>query len=129
MNYGKLAELLLPNILKNTEYYEKLYPKRELANGAMVTRFAPSPTSDNIHIGNLYVSFASERLSHQSNGIFYLRIEDTDNKREVKGATNNIVTSLKDYGINFDEGATIDGQNGDYGDYYQSNRLKFIKHM
>lgn len=127
MNYGKLAELLLPNILKNTEYYEKLYPKRELANGAIVTRFAPSPTSDNIHIGNLYVSLASERLSHQSNGIFYLRIEDTDNKREVKGATNNIVTSLKDYGINFDEGATIDGQNGDYGNYYQSNRVEIYQ--
>lgn len=132
MNYKKLADLLLPNINKGIEYYEELFPKRDLPEGAKVTRLAPSPTGF-IHLGNLYGAFADERLAHQSGGTFYLRIEDTDDKRYVDGAVDIIIKSLEYFGLNFDEGATIDGQIGDYGDYFQSNRGEiyqcFAKHL
>ena len=121
MDYNKLAELLFPHITKNPEEYETIYPKRELPEGAKVTRLGPSPTGF-IHLGNLYGAFVDERLAHQSNGVFYLRIEDTDDKRYVEGAVDIIIDSLRFFGINFDEGATKQGSLGEYGPYYQSER-------
>ena len=121
MNYDKLAELLFPQITKTPEDYEKLYPPRNLPEGAKVTRLGPSPTGF-IHLGNLYGAFVDERLARQSDGIFYLRIEDTDDKRYVEGAVETIVTSLDFFGIDFDEGAGITEDKGDYGPYYQSRR-------
>ena len=102
MDNKKLAELLFPNIDKTPEYYEEMYPKRNLPEGAKVTRLGPSPTGF-IHLGNLYGAFVDERLAHQSEGVFFLRIEDTDDKREVEGAVEIIINSLRFFGINFDE--------------------------
>lgn len=121
MDYNKLAELLFPNITKTPEDYEKLYPKRNLPEGAKVTRLGPSPTGF-IHLGNLYGALIDERLAHQSNGTFFLRIEDTDDKRYVEGAVETVISSLKFFGINFDEGASEDGETGIYGPYSQSQR-------
>ena len=121
MNYEKLAEILFPHITKTPDDYEKLYPKRELPEGAKVTRLGPSPTGF-IHLGNLYGAFVDERLAHQSGGRFFLRIEDTDDKRYVEGAVEVIINSLRFFGINFDEGATMEGDIGSYGDYTQSHR-------
>jgi len=121
MDNKKLAELLFPNIDKTPEYYEEMYPERDLPEGAKVTRLGPSPTGF-IHLGNLYGAFVDERLAHQSEGVFFLRIEDTDDKREVEGAVEIIINSLRFFGINFDEGATMEGDKGAYGDYTQSHR-------
>ena len=87
----------------------------------MVTRLGPSPTGF-IHLGNLYGAFVDERLAHQSDGVFYLRIEDTDDKRYVDNAVDTIISSLDFFGINFDEGVTAYGENGEYGPYIQSER-------
>ncbi len=121
MDYNKLAELLFPHITKTPEDYEAMFPERDLPEGAKVTRLGPSPTGF-IHLGNLYGAFVDERLAHQSNGTFYLRIEDTDDKRYVEGAVDIIIDSLKFFGISFDEGAGKDGDTGNYGPYYQSQR-------
>lgn len=121
MDYNKLADILFPQELKTLEEYEELYPKRSMAKDAKVTRLAPSPTGF-IHLGNLYGAFADERLARQSNGIFFLRIEDTDEKRFVEGATEILINSLERFAINFDEGAGKDGDIGNYGPYYQSAR-------
>ena len=127
MDYKKLAELLYPNITKTIEYYEnEAYPKRKLPEGAKVTRLAPSPTGF-IHLGNLYGAFVDERLAHQSGGVFLLRIEDTDEKRKVEGSVETIITSLEFFGLKFDEGAGIEGETGDYGPYFQSNRAEIYQ--
>ena len=121
MDYNKLAELLFPDIDKTPADYEAAFPARGLPEGAKVTRLGPSPTGF-IHLGNLYGALIDERLAHQSGGTFFLRIEDTDDKRYVEGAVETIITSLDYFGIHFDEGAGIDSESGDYGPYYQSNR-------
>jgi len=121
MDYNKLAELLFPDVEKTPEDYEAMYPQRDLPADAKVTRLGPSPTGF-IHLGNLYGAFVDERLAHQSGGTFYLRIEDTDDKRYVEGAVDLIIKSLEFFGINFDEGATMNGDVGKYGDYTQSHR-------
>ena len=121
MDNKKLAELLFPHITKTPEDYDALYPQRDLPEGAKVTRLGPSPTGF-IHLGNLYGAFVDERLAHQSGGTFYLRIEDTDDKRYVEGAVEIIINSLRFFGINFDEGATMEGDTGIYGNYTQSQR-------
>lgn len=121
MDYQKLAELLFPHINVTGKELEEKYPKRNLPEDAKVTRLGPSPTGF-IHLGNLYGAFVDERLAHQSGGVFYLRIEDTDDKRYVEGAVETIINSLKFFGINFDEGAGLDGERGDYGSYTQSRR-------
>lgn len=121
MDYNKLADLLFPHIDKTPADYEAMYPPRQLPEGAKVTRLGPSPTGF-IHLGNLYGAFVDERLARQSDGIFYLRIEDTDDKRYVEGAVETIITSLDFFGIDFDEGVTMDGEKGNYGPYYQSQR-------
>ena len=104
MDYKKLADLLFPNITKSISYYEEtVFPNRNLSEGAKVTRLAPSPTGF-IHLGNLYGAFVDERLAHQSNGVFMLRIEDTDEKRKVEGSVELIISSLEYFGLKFDEG-------------------------
>ena len=127
MDYNKLAELLFPEVDKTPEYYEELYKPRNLKEGAVVTRMAPSPTGF-VHLGNLVQGLTAERMAHQSGGVLYLRIEDTDAKREVEGAVEVLIDSLKKYDIMFDEGAVIDGDNGEYGPYRQRTR-KDIYHV
>ncbi len=126
MDYNYLSELLFPNIKTTPEDMEARFPRRELPEGAKVTRFAPSPTGF-VHFGGLFPSTVSERLAHQSGGVFYLRIEDTDAKREVAGAAEGLIKTLATYGINFDEGAILDesgkvSDQGIYGPYKQSKR-------
>lgn len=121
MDYTRLAEMLFPEISETPEHYENMFPHRNLPESAKVTRLGPSPTGF-IHLGNLFGAFADERLAHQSGGVFYLRIEDTDDKRYVDGAVDTIINSLKFFGINFDEGASADGETGSYGSYTQSMR-------
>lgn len=121
MDNEKLAKLLFPDINKTPDDYEKIYPPRNLPEGAKVTRLGPSPTGF-MHLGNLYGAFVDERLAHQSGGVFYLRIEDTDDKRFVEGAVDVIIDSLDFFGIEFDEGAGRDGDTGEYGPYTQSER-------
>lgn len=132
MDTMKLAELLFPHIDKTPEDYETIYPPRSLPEGARVTRMAPSPTGF-IHLGNLYSAFADERLAHQNDGVFFLRIEDTDDKRYVEGAVETIIRTLDYFRIRFDEGAAIDGETGAYGPYHQSQRAEvyqtFVKRM
>ncbi len=128
MDYKKLACLLFPHMNKTPEDYEAIFPARELPPGAKVTRLGPSPTGF-IHLGNLYGAFADERLAHQSGGTFYLRIEDTDDKREVEGAVDAVIDSLSYFGVNFDEGAFKDQELGGYGPYYQSNRGEIYQSM
>lgn len=127
MDYKKLAEMLFPDIKESVQYYEEeVFPKRNLKEGAKVTRLAPSPTGF-IHLGNLYGAFVDERLAHQSEGVFMLRIEDTDEKRKVEGAVETIISSLEYFGLKFDEGAGIEGEIGNYGTYFQSNRGKIYQ--
>ena len=126
MNYQKLADLLFPQVTETPEECEARFPARNLPEGAKVTRFAPSPTGF-VHFGGLFPVMVGERLAHQSGGVFYLRIEDTDAKREVPGAAEGLITTLERYGIHFDEGAILgpDGKVtdiGDYGPYKQSLR-------
>ena len=126
MDNKKLAEILFPDIKTTPEDMEARFPERQLPEGAMVTRLGPSPTGF-IHLGNLYGAFVDERLAHQSGGTFYLRIEDTDDKRFVEGAVDTVIDSLDFFGINFDEGAGKDGDKGDYGPYFQSERADIYK--
>lgn len=122
MNYEKLAELLLPEIDKTVADYEAMYPKRDLAEGAAVTRFAPSPTGF-LHIGGLFSALISERTAHQSGGKFILRIEDTDKKREVENGVEKILEGLSEFGVKIDEGVVAeDEEKGNYGPYTQSKR-------
>ena len=124
--FSALAELLFPNVKETPEELEVRFPARVLPDGAKVTRFAPSPTGF-VHFGGLFPSTIGERLAHQSGGVFYLRIEDTDAKREVAGAAEGLIRTLAHYGLHFDEGAVIgeDGKitdKGIYGPYRQSQR-------
>lgn len=123
MDYEKLAALLFPDVSDTPEQLEKRFPPRALPEGAIVTRMAPSPTGF-VHLGNLVQGLTAERMAHQSGGILFLRVEDTDAKREVPGAVAVLIETLKHYGIRFDEGATIDGDCGDYGPYRQRRRAE-----
>lgn len=123
MDYKALAELLFPDVTKTTDYYEELYPKRQLPEGAKVTRFAPSPTGF-VHFGGLFPVLVGERLAHQSGGIFYLRIEDTDSKREVEGAELDLINVFESFKIHFDESILKDGG---YGPYRQSDRREIYR--
>ncbi|MBQ8716342.1 MAG: glutamate--tRNA ligase [Clostridia bacterium] len=118
-----LAELLFPNVTLTPADMEARFPVRELPEGAVVSRMAPSPTGF-VHLGNLVQGLTSERMCHQSNGTLFLRVEDTDAKREVPGAVQTLIEGLRHYNINFDEGATIDGDMGNYGPYRQRQRVE-----
>ena len=121
MDHQILADLLFPNVTDTPEMLEERYPHRNLPEGAVVTRMAPSPTGF-VHLGNLVQGKIAERMAHQSGGVLFLRVEDTDAKREVPGAVEVLIDSLKHYNILFDEGATHTGDAGIYGPYRQRQR-------
>ena len=121
MDTKKLAALLFPQPLKTPDEWEQIYPPRQLPEGAVVTRMAPSPTGF-VHLGNVLQGLVSERMAHQSGGVLFLRIEDTDAKREVAGAVEVLLDALSHYHIHFDEGATVEGDAGNYGPYRQRQR-------
>ena len=122
MTNKELAELMFPNVTHDIEYYENLYPKRNLPEGAVVSRFAPSPTGF-VHMGSLLASFIAKKVPEQTNGVFYLRIEDTDGKRTVENGVQGIIDDLKNFEIGIDEGVISETeQKGNYGPYIQSKR-------
>ena len=123
MDYQVLSQLLFPDVTLTPEELEDRFPLRNVPEGAVVTRMAPSPTGF-VHLGNLVQGTISERMAHQSGGVLFLRVEDTDAKREVPGAVEVLIDTLKHYGIQFDEGATHDGDNGSYGPYRQRQRAE-----
>jgi glutamyl-tRNA synthetase len=130
-NRTVMAELLFPRIEASesggdASFYERKYPARGLPAGAAVTRLGPSPTGF-IHLGNLYTAFMNEKLARETGGVFFLRIEDTDSKREVEGAVESLIASLAHFGVGFDEGVMLTAadeivERGEYGPYYQSDR-------
>ena len=121
MDYKDLADLIFPEA-KPISYYEEKYPERNLPEGAMVVRFAPSPTGY-VHIGGLYQSIIGRTLAKQTKGVFILRIEDTDQKRQIENGVVQIVDALKDFNIEFDEGMINETEEkGNYGPYKQSAR-------
>ena len=122
MNENKmLADLIFPNVTETISDLEKRYPNRNLAEGAMVTRFAPSPTGF-LHSGSLYMTLINWKFAKQSNGVFYIRLEDTDQKREIAGSGSELLEQLKNFGIEPDEGYMGDSESGMYGPYIQSKR-------
>ena len=121
MDHKVLADLLFPQVTVTPEEMEEKYPERQLPEGAIVTRMAPSPTGF-VHLGNLVQGLTAERMAHQSGGVLFLRVEDTDAKREVPGAVEVLIDTLKHYGIAFDEGFTANGDSGNYGPYKQRER-------
>ncbi len=126
MDYKDLANLIFPDA-KDITYYEEKYPKRDLKEGAIVTRFAPSPTGF-VHIGGLYQSLIARKLANQTEGVFLLRIEDTDQKREVENGITDIVSSLDNFGIEPDEGMISETEGkGNYGPYRQSMRKEIYQ--
>ncbi len=127
MDYNKMAELLFPDIDKTPEYYEDLYKERNLPEGAVVTRFAPSPTGF-LHFGGLFAAFVGRTAAKSTGGVFFLRIEDTDKKREVENGVTLIVKGLNDFGITLDEGMLTETEEiGAYGPYTQSKRRNIYR--
>ncbi len=126
-NSKTIAEKLFPEAKLTVEEIEQKYPLRNLPEGAPVTRMAPSPTGF-LHIGGIFAALISERFAHQNNGFFYLRVEDTDKKREVKGAVEVIIEALKAYNIKIDEGELeLEKEAGNYGPYRQSRRIEIYQ--
>lgn len=127
MDYALLAELLFPEINKTPEYYEEKYPERQLKEGARVTRFAPSPTGY-LHIGGLFGALTDVMTSRATGGVSYLRIEDTDKKREIGDGVSAIIEGFDAFGVGFDEGVTgFDSEKGEYGPYTQSQRAQIYQ--
>lgn len=126
MNYKELADIIFPNV-KEISYYENKYPNRNLEEGAVVTRFAPSPTGF-VHIGGLYQALVAKTVAKKTNGVFFLRVEDTDQKREIKNGVTEIVNSLKSFDMEPDEGMISDSEEkGKYGPYRQSLRKEIYQ--
>ena len=126
MDYKDLAELIFPDV-KDISYYEEKYPERNLPEGAVVTRFAPSPTGF-VHIGGLYQALVARTVAKKTGGVFFLRVEDTDQKREVENGVIGIVNSLKDFDMAPDEGMISDTEEiGNYGPYKQSLRKEIYQ--
>lgn len=126
MNREELAERLFKGITETPEEIIARYPKRQLPEGAAVTRMAPSPTGF-MHLGNLYGAITDERIAHRSGGVFMLRIEDTDAKRAVDNGVRKIIEVFTRFGLNFDEGVNLEGESGDYGPYRQRERERIYK--
>ncbi|MBR4123086.1 MAG: glutamate--tRNA ligase [Clostridia bacterium] len=123
----KMAELLLPNIDKTPDYYENLYPARNLPEGARVVRIAPSPTGY-LHLGTLFAALVNRITATSTKGVFFTRIEDTDKKREITGGIEDIIDGLNRFGISIDEGfVSGEEQRGDYGPYKQSERAEIYQ--
>ena len=126
MDYKDLAKAIFPNA-KDIAYFEEKYPRRDLPEGAIVTRYAPSPTGV-MHIGGLYQALIAKKVAKQTEGVFFLRIEDTDQKREIDGGIQEIVGSLNDFGMTPDEGMTSETEEkGAYGPYKQSERKEIYQ--
>ncbi len=126
MDYKDLADLIFPDA-KDISYYEEKYPERDLPEGAIVTRFAPSPTGF-VHIGGLYQALVARTVANKTKGVFFLRIEDTDQKREVENGVTGIVNSLIDFDMKPDEGMISDKEEiGNYGPYKQSLRREIYQ--
>ncbi len=126
MDNKKLADLLFPHITKSVEYFEQKYPKRNTTG--VVTRFAPSPTGKDLHLGHLFNCLVASTLAKKSDGVYFLRIEDTDKKREVPGSVEAILKTLKHYNIEFNEGRTFGNTDkGKYGPYLQSERAEIYQ--
>jgi len=125
MDLKKLADMLYPNAV-DTNVWEEKYPKRNLKKGAEVTRFAPSPTGS-LHIGHFFQCLCDSFIAKTTGGVFYLRIEDTDKKREVEGSVEAAIDTLHKFGIDYDEGRTKDGEIGAYGPYLQSERTEIYR--
>ena len=126
MDYKDLANLIFPEA-KEINYYEEKYPERNLKEGAIVTRIAPSPTGF-IHIGGLYQGLIAKKLAKQTDGVFFIRIEDTDQKRQVENGTAEIINSLNKFGLNPDEGMIDETESkGNYGPYKQSKRKEIYQ--
>ena len=126
MDYKDLANLIFPNV-KEISYYEEKYPERTLPEGAVVTRYAPSPTGV-MHVGGLYQGLIAKKITEQTKGVFFLRIEDTDQKREIENGVIEIVDSLKNFGLNADEGMINETESeGAYGPYKQSQRKEIYQ--
>lgn len=126
MTYNDLAELIFPDIKETIEDLEKRYPLRKLPEGAMVTRFAPSPTGF-LHTGSLFTALIAYTVAKQTKGVYFLRLEDTDQKREIQGSAGDLVEQLKYFGVIQDEGFCGDHQEGAYGPYVQSQRAEIYK--
>ena len=126
MDYKDLADLIFPGV-KDISYYEEKYPERNLKEGAIVTRYAPSPTGV-MHIGGLYQGLIAKKVAQQTEGVFFVRIEDTDQKREIENGVSEIITSLMKFGIGPDEGMNSDTEEiGNYGPYKQSKRKEIYQ--
>ncbi|HHX32905.1 MAG TPA: glutamate--tRNA ligase [Mollicutes bacterium] len=128
-----LGNLLFPNIKKDIKFYEELYPERNLEKGAIVTRFAPSPTGF-VHMGSLRTALIAKKLAHDTKGVFFLRIEDTDLKRSVENGIEGIINDLNNFGITIDEGRVSQSEDkGKYGPYKQTERTEiyhtYAKHL
>ena len=121
--YKEIANIIFPNINQTVNDLEIKYPPRDLSEDAIVTRFAPSPTGF-LHTGSLFTSLVSWRFAKQTNGVFFLRLEDTDQKREIKGSGDKVIEQLIKFNINPDESFLNEGN---YGPYIQSER-KLIYH-
>ncbi len=133
MTNKELAELMFPNVKHDVGYYETLYPERNLPEGAVVSRFAPSPTGF-VHMGSLLSAFIASKVPRETNGVFYLRIEDTDGKRSVENGVQGIIDDLNNFDIKIDEGVVSETEQiGKYGPYIQSERKEiydtYAKHL
>ena len=133
MTNKELAELLFPNVEKTIEDYEKMYPERNLPEGAVVSRFAPSPTGF-VHMGSLLAAFIERKVPKDTDGVFFLRIEDTDGKRSVENGVQGIIDDLANFDIQIDEGVVSETEEkGAYGPYIQSQRKDiyhtYAKHL
>ena len=127
MTNKEYADILIPGVKHTWEEYEKMYPERDLPEGAIVTRYAPSPTGF-VHMGALLTSFISSRFAKQTGGVCYLRIEDTDQERSIENGVSSIIESLKSFGIEFEEGVISETEEkGNYGPYIQSKREDIYK--
>jgi len=126
MDYKELANLIFPDV-KDISYYEEKYPERNLPEGAVVTRFAPSPTGY-VHIGGLYQALCARTAAKKTGGVFFLRVEDTDQKREVENGVTGIINALKVFDMAPDEGMVTETEwTGEYGPYIQSKRGDIYK--
>lgn len=125
--YVELANLIFQEDLYSIEELEAKYPKRDLPEGAYVTRFAPSPTGF-LHTGSLFAALISSKFAYQSDGVFFIRLEDTDQKREIAGSGASLVSQLAAFGVYPHEGYLGDNlEKGNYGPYVQSQRAKIYK--
>lgn len=127
MTNKELASIMYPDVTKTIDDYEEIYPERNLKEGAIVSRFAPSPTGF-VHMGSLLTAFIERKFPKDTDGVFYLRIEDTDQKRSVENGIQGIIDDLKNFDITIDEGVVSETEEkGNYGPYIQTKRLDIYK--